>query len=74
MVRAPFISPEDPIPATARPTIRVSEEGATPHNRDPNSNIARNVRKVYWSRFSTILRSIRGDTDFRAEICIDLAS
>lgn len=40
--KLPVKTPALPNPAMARPTIRVMEFGATPHNSDPNSkkNIA----------------------------------
>jgi hypothetical protein len=47
MVRAPFIKPDPPIPATALPTINMSDETETPHNRDPNSKTTKKARKVY---------------------------
>jgi hypothetical protein len=47
IVMAPFISPEEPRPATARPTMRAVEVGATPHSSDPNSKTKRKTRKVY---------------------------
>lgn len=47
MVIAPLERPELPIPATALPTINMSDDLATPHKSDPNSNRARKVRKEY---------------------------
>jgi len=41
MVIAPFCRPAVPIPATARPTINILDDVATPHSRDPNSNRAK---------------------------------
>jgi hypothetical protein len=47
IVRAPFINPELPIPATALPIINMFEDFAMPHNNDPSSNRARKERNVY---------------------------
>jgi hypothetical protein len=47
IVIAPFIKPDEPMPATARPTINIFEETATPHNKEPSSNRNTNVRNVY---------------------------
>jgi hypothetical protein len=49
IVIAPFNKPDEPMPATARPTINIFEETATPHNKEPNSNKNRNVRNVYYT-------------------------
>ena len=46
MTKAPFISPEPPIPETPRPTINILDDVETPHINDPNSNIAKNERKM----------------------------
>ena len=46
IVSIPFISPEPPIPATARPTISMLEEVATPHNREPISKRTTKAKKV----------------------------
>jgi hypothetical protein len=48
IVMEPFIRPEEPMPATARPTIRASEVGATPHMSEPSSKTKRKTRKVYY--------------------------
>jgi len=47
IVKAPFIRPEAPIPATARPTINMFESTATPQRSDPNSKRATKAKKVY---------------------------
>ena len=39
IMMAPVMIPAPPRPAMARPTIRATEFGATPHMRDPTSNI-----------------------------------
>jgi hypothetical protein len=38
---APFMIPEPPSPATARPTISMTEDVAAPHRADPSSKIAK---------------------------------
>ena len=48
MIVAPFIIPEVPIPATARPTINIFEDVASAHIKDPNSKMAKNTMKVHW--------------------------
>ena len=40
IIRDPEKMPADPTPATALPTIRAIELGATPHMRDPSSKMA----------------------------------
>jgi hypothetical protein len=47
MVKAPFIMPELPMPATTRPTINIFEELATPHSREASSKMAKKARKVH---------------------------
>jgi hypothetical protein len=47
MVKAPFMIPEVPIPATARPAINISEEVDTPQINEPNSKRAKKARKVH---------------------------
>jgi hypothetical protein len=46
MVKAPFIMPEPPRPATARPTIKALDDWAEPHTADPTSKTRRKTRKV----------------------------
>lgn len=52
MVRAPFIRPEPPIPATARPTINIFEDVATPQSKEPSSKIKRQTRKDHCKMMS----------------------
>lgn len=47
MVRPPFMMPEDPMPATARPMMSMLDEAARPHMREPSSKTATNVKKVH---------------------------
>ena len=47
MVKAPFSIPDDPIPATARPTINIFEELDTPQINEPNSKMVKNDIKVH---------------------------
>lgn len=51
IVRAPFIIPEVPIPATARPTMSIAEEFAAPQIREPISNTAKKAIKDHCQRF-----------------------
>jgi hypothetical protein len=57
IVKAPFIIPDPPIPATALPTINMFDEVATPHKREPSSNIAKNIIKTHLAKVSVIRRS-----------------
>ncbi len=57
MAKAPFLIPDVSIPATARPTINVFEEVATPQSKEPNSKMAKKVMKVHWREL----------VDFRSE-------
>ena len=45
MVIPPFINPEPPRPATARPTINIGDEVAAPQISEPISNRSRKARK-----------------------------
>jgi hypothetical protein len=47
IVRVPFIKPEDPIPATARATINIVEEVATPQSREPSSKTKKKHIKAH---------------------------
>lgn len=47
MVKAPFIKPEPPSPATARPTINILDDVATPHNSEPNSKTNKNTKNAF---------------------------
>jgi len=44
MMRAPEKMPAEPRPATARPTMRVVDELATPQMRDPSSKMPMAIR------------------------------
>lgn len=46
IVRAPFVKPDLPSPATALPTINILEDLETPHSKDPNSNTPKKLRNV----------------------------
>jgi hypothetical protein len=48
IVKAPLIMPDEPKPATARPTINILEDIATPQRRDPNSKSAKNDMNTYF--------------------------
>jgi hypothetical protein len=47
IVKAPFIVPDVPIPATARPTINIFEEADTAQTNEPNSKTAKKATKVH---------------------------
>jgi len=42
----PVINPAEPIPATARPTIKTTELGAAAHKIDPASNMTMEDRNM----------------------------
>jgi hypothetical protein len=53
IVKAPFTMPEPPMPATARPTMNILDDVATPLRREPSSkrprkNMKVNVEGVSW--------------------------
>jgi hypothetical protein len=48
IVNDPFISPELPSPATARPIINMLLDTAMPQRREPNSKTAKKAKKVYY--------------------------
>jgi hypothetical protein len=47
IVNAPFMSPEEPIPATARATINIFDDVARPQRRDPSSKMKKKTKKVH---------------------------
>ncbi len=44
----PLIIPAAPRPATARPTVSIAEETATPHKSEPSSNTAKKARNDHY--------------------------
>ena len=48
IVKPPFIRPEPPIPATARPIMSIIELVATPQRSEPSSNIDRKIKNVIY--------------------------
>ena len=44
MVKPPFISPEEPIPAMARPMMSIVEDCATPQMSEPTSKMKKQDR------------------------------
>jgi hypothetical protein len=46
-MKAPFTSPEPPIPVIDRPIINILELVATPDIKEPNSKKQRKVRKTF---------------------------
>lgn len=61
MMRAPLIIPAAPKPATARPTINMTEETAAPQSTEPSSKIAKKTRKVHC--FSVVSKN---ESSFRS--------
>jgi hypothetical protein len=54
IVNPPFMSPEPPTPAMARPIISIMELVATPHSSEPSSNIERKIRNVIYDIISSL--------------------
>jgi hypothetical protein len=48
MFSPPFIMPDEPIPATARPTMSILDDVARPQTSEPTSKMAKNERKVHY--------------------------
>jgi hypothetical protein len=55
MIMAPFMIPEPPSPAIARPTISMIEDVAAPHKTDPNSKMAKKNKKDHCSTINSRL-------------------
>lgn len=49
-VRVPFVRPEAPSPAMARPIMSMVDEEAAPQMAEPTSNTARKARYVHFAR------------------------
>lgn len=47
IVKAPFIRPDEPIPATARAMNNIIEDVAIPHRREPSSKMKKKTIKVH---------------------------
>ncbi len=45
IVKMPFISPEAPRPAIARPTISMTEDCAAPQSAEPSSKVVKKTIK-----------------------------
>lgn len=45
MVRTPFISPEAPKPAMARPTMNMGDDCAAPQSAEPSSKVVKKTKK-----------------------------
>lgn len=52
IVMAPLMMPAEPNPAMARPTINMSDETAAPHSTEPNSKMAKKVKKDHLFSFN----------------------
>lgn len=50
MVHAPFIRPEEPAPATARPAINMGDDFANAQMREPTAKTKRKVKKTNFFR------------------------
>lgn len=60
MTKLLVTTPALPKPATARPTIKVIEVRATPHNRDPTSNKNNEARNTFLTEKSLKMRPNMG--------------
>lgn len=52
------MSPEDPMPATARPIMSMVDDWATPQIRDPSSKMAKQTRYVHYIRTSVLMNHV----------------
>lgn len=48
MVKAPFVRPEAPSPAMARPTISMTDDCAAPQSAEPTSKMAKKAKKDHF--------------------------
>lgn len=48
MVKPPFINPEEPIPAMARPMMSIVEDCATPQMSEPTSKTKKQDRYMFY--------------------------
>lgn len=48
-MRAPFVRPDAPMPATTRPTISIEDVCAAPQSADPTSKTAKKTRNVHFA-------------------------
>jgi hypothetical protein len=75
IVRAPFMMPEPPIPATARPIIKALDDWADPQTADPTSKMKRKARNVYYTRLMMYTQTRnRGRLYLVAESCVKSTS
>jgi hypothetical protein len=49
IVRAPLLSPDPPIPATALPTMSMFDDRAVPQSTEPSSKRHKKARNVYYA-------------------------
>ena len=54
MVIAPFIKPDDPRPATARPTMSMFDDVATPQSREPSSKMNRKIKNTHYCKTTAV--------------------
>jgi hypothetical protein len=47
--KVPFMTPEEPIPAIALPTMSMADEFAAPHTREPISNSKKKAKYAHYS-------------------------
>ena len=54
MVIAPFNKPDDPRPATARPTMSIFDEVATAQSREPSSKTNRKIKNTHYYKTAAV--------------------
>lgn len=72
IVKLPFISPEHPMPATARAMMSILEDVAIPQSNEPSSNTKKNPKKVNYIFLALAHNERYVDKYLRVEIGINL--
>ena len=72
IVKAPFWMPEVPIPATARPTINIFEDVATPQSKEPNSKTPKKARKVHYTGWVNVIGQCFHNADVSANLGVEV--
>lgn len=60
IVKEPFWSPELPIPATARPTMNITEDWETAHSSEPTSKMKKKKRNTHFALTWEYTLPVRG--------------
>jgi hypothetical protein len=60
MLKVPFVSPETPIPATARPAMKKGDVFARAQINDPISKIMKKIKNVHFMWKCAYILPVRG--------------